>query len=412
MTAVETESVATGLFDRRHTADPYPLYRRLRETPGPAPYLLGDTQVMVLSRYADCAAVLQSSAWGHGHADRLSPFWDQEASLPGSFIRMDPPDHRRLRTLVNKAFSARMVAELSPMIDALVSDLVDAALAAGSLDVVTGLATPLALAMVGRRLLGVPERDGAMLRAWELDIAKGTDPDQTLLPDEVARRNTAAAGVVGYLSQLAADRRREPADDLLSRLVAVEEAGDVLTGPEVVGICVLLLIAGMETSINLIGNGMIALLRQPEQLALLRAQPELVPAAVEEMLRFDTPTQFTMRVALADNVVGGHSYRRGDGVIVLLGSASRDAAAFADSERFDAARYATGGSAPRHLGFGLGMHYCLGSPLARLEAAAVFRTLLARTSAITMTIDEPAYRPSRVHRGLSALPVAVTSAST
>jgi cytochrome P450 len=400
------------VFDIAHRSDPYPAYRRLRETPGPAPFMLGKNQVMVLSRYADCAAVLQSADWGHGHADRLSPFWNQEVSLPGSFIRMDPPDHRRLRNLVNKAFSARMVADLAPMIDSLVSDLVDRALAAGRIDVVRDVSTPLALAMVGRRLLGVPERDGERLRAWELAIVRGTDPDDLLLPDEVSSRDEAVAHVVGYLSGLAEQRRREPADDLLSRLVAVEESGDGLTNAEVIGICVLLLIAGMETSINLIGNGMIALLRNPEQLALLRAQPDLVPAAVEEMLRYDTPTQFTMRVALADTVVGGRPYRRGDGVIVLLGSASRDEEAFADGERFDVTRYTQSGNAPRHLGFGLGMHYCLGSPLARMEAAAVFRTLLARAGELSLTGAEPAYQTSRVHRGLASLPITLSAAGT
>nr|MDT0665152.1 cytochrome P450 [Micromonospora sp. DSM 115978] len=245
-----------------------------------------------------------------GDVDKLSPFWDQNASLPGSFIRMDPPDHRRLRALVNKAFSARMVAELAPMITELVDQFVDQAVAAGGLDVIRDLSSPLALAMVGQRLLGVPAEDGELLRNWELAIARGTDPDDLLTPADVALRNQAAAGVVGYLAELAARRRAQPTDDLLSRLVAVEESGEVLTGPEVVGICVLLLVAGMETSINLIGNGVLALLRQPDQLELLRSRPELAGPAVEEMLRYDTPTQFTMRVALASTTVGGHQFQR------------------------------------------------------------------------------------------------------
>ncbi|MCK9876797.1 cytochrome P450 [Frankia sp. Ag45/Mut15] len=402
---------ARAVFDAAQHLNPYPGYQRMRETPGPTTVRLGDTEVNVLSRFADCAAVLGSQAWGHGNVDRLSPFWDQEASLPGSFIRMDPPDHRRLRALVNKAFSARMVADLAPRITALVDDLVDRAVTAGGLDVVRDLSAPLALAMVGRRLLGVPEQDAELLRSWELAVARGTDPEPLLSPEEIAARDTAGASVVAYLAELAAKRRAHPEDDLLSRLVAVEESGEVLTPAEVIGICVLLLVAGMETSINLVGNGILALLAHPEQLALLRTQPDLAGPAAEEILRYDTPTQFTMRVALADSTIDGHDYHRGDGVIVLMGSADRDPDVFPAADTLDVARYARAGRAPRHLGFSLGLHYCLGAPLARLEASTAIRTLVQRAPGLRLAVDpaDLTYQPSVIHRGLRSLPVELTA---
>ncbi|CAO5253236.1 cytochrome P450 [Frankia sp. AgKG'84/4] len=407
MTSTELGRVvpdALDLFDDAHRLDPYPDYRQLR-TAGPSAVRLGDTEVTVLSRFADCAAVLQSQAWGHGNVDRLSPFWDQEKSLPGSFIRMDPPDHRRLRALVNKAFSARMVADLAPMITRVVDGLVDRAVEAGGLDVVRDLSSPLALAMVGQRLLGVPEQDAEQLRRWELAIARGTDPEPLLSPAEIAERDAAGAGVVGYLTDLVARRRAHPEDDLLSRLVAVEEAGEVLSVAEVIGICVLLLVAGMETSINLVGNGILALIRHPDQLALLRGRPDLAGPAIEEILRYDTPTQFTMRVALADTTVGDRAFRRGDGAIVLMGSADRDGEVFTTPDEVDVTRYATPGHSPRHLGFSLGLHYCLGAPLARLEASTAIRTLVDRAPGLRLATNELDYQPSIIHRGLRALPV-------
>jgi cytochrome P450 len=408
MTSTQGEGVldALDVFDAAHRLDPYPGYRRLRDAPGPTTIRLGDAEVTLLSRFADCAAVLQSSVWGHGNADRLSPFWDQETSLPGSFIRMDPPDHRRLRALVNKAFSARMVADLAPMITRLVDKLVDRAVEAGRLDVVRDLSAPLALAMVGQRLLGVPEEDADLLRSWELAIARGTDPEPLLSAEEIASRDEAGAGVVGYLTDLMLRRRAHPEDDLLSRLVAVEEAGDTLSAAEVIGICVLLLVAGMETSINLVGNGIRALLAHPDQLELLHGRPELAGPAIEEILRYDTPTQLTMRVALADTTVGGREFHRGDGVMVLMGSADRDGTVFPEPDRLDVTRYAETGRSSRHLGFSLGAHYCLGAPLARLEASTAIGTLVQRAPGLRLATDEPlSYQPSIVHRGLRSLPV-------
>ncbi|WP_322756183.1 cytochrome P450, partial [Frankia sp. Cas3] len=242
-------------------------------------------------------------------------------------------------------------------------------------------------------------------RNWELAIARGTDPDDLLSAHDVADRSRAGQEVVAYLHALIGQRRAHPTDDLLSMLVGVEEQGEVLTAAEVLGICVLLLVAGMETSINLIGNGMIALLRNPDQLALLRERPELTPAAVEEMLRYDTPTQFTMRVALTETTVAGHTFARGDGVIVLMASAGRDPAVFTDPDRFDITRYAAASAPRRHLGFSLGLHYCLGAPLARMEAETAIRTLIARAPGLSLATDTLTYLPSLIHRGVVSLPL-------
>ncbi|WP_239309118.1 cytochrome P450 [Frankia sp. Cj3] len=410
MTTLSPSPVEFDAFDPASRADPYPSYQRVRAAAGLPSLLLQGVPVALAGRYDDCAAILQSQDWGHGHEDGLSPFWDQAASLPGSFIRMDPPDHRRLRRLVNKAFSARMVAGLAPMIDELVGRLVDAALDAGEIDVIRDLSGPLAVTMVAGRLLGVPEADRPALRAWELAIARGTDPDGLLSPQDVAARSKAGQEVVAYLHALIAERRARPTDDLLSMLVGVEEAGEVLTAAEVLGICVLLLVAGMETSINLIGNGMIALLRNPGQLALLRERPELTPAAVEEMLRYDTPTQFTMRVALTETTVGEHTFARGDGVIVLMASAGRDQTVYTDPDRFDITRYAASPAPRRHLGFSLGLHYCLGAPLARMEAETAIRTLIQRAPALSLATDTLTYLPSLIHRGVASLPLSFATA--
>ena len=397
-------------FDTAHRHDPYPAFARVREATPAHPMQLGDVPVTVFTRYAECAAILASPDWGHGYQAGISPFRDTGALIPGSFVRMDPPDHSRFRSLVNKAFTPRAVAALAPMVERVVDDLLDAALARDRFDVLADLAVPLALTMIGGRVLGVPAGDRPALRDWELAIAWGTDPDELLPPDVITARGVAASDAFGYFSRHVAELRAEPRTDdppgdLLTALIAVEEAGDRLTGPELVGICLLLLVAGMETSINLVGNGVLALLRHPDQLALLRERPELMPAALDEMLRYDLPTQFTIRVALRDTEVAGQRFTRGDGVVVVMAAANRDGAVYPDPERFDITRYAAPDPARRHLGFSLGIHYCLGAPLARLEAGIAIDRLLRRAPELTLATDDLEHLPSLIHRGLRALPV-------
>jgi cytochrome P450 len=367
MTGPTTSGALFAAFDPALQHDPYPAYRAARDAGPLLPYLLDDVPVHLVTRYAECAEILTSPVWGHGYAEGISPFRDPGARIPGSFVRMDPPEHGRFRGLLTKQFLPRAVAELRPTAATIVEELMDTAVADGGLDAIAGLSEPLAAAMIQGRLLGVPEADRPMLRAWELAIARGTDPDDL------------AAGI----------------------------AEGVLTPAEVVGIALLLLVAGTETSVNLVGNGVLALLRAPEQQALLRRRLDLVPAAVDEVLRHDAPTQFTIRVALGDVEVGGHQFRRGDGVVVLMASASRDERVFDRTDEFDVTRYAGSRPARRHLGFSLGLHFCLGAPLARIEAEACFAALLRHSCALELATDRLDYLPSLIHRGVRELPVAL-----
>ncbi|WP_330181233.1 cytochrome P450 [Nocardia sp. NBC_01503] len=392
-------------FEPSERADPYPAYRRVRDAAALFPYAFGDVPVTLITRYEECSAVLTGADWGHGYSAGISPFRDSSAAIPGSFVRMDPPEHARYRKLVAKAFTPRMVGELAPVAGGVVDELVEKAVQRGELDILEDLAVPLAVAMIPVRLLGADPADGARFREWQLAIARGSDPDSLLGEADVTARGAAAIGCMGYFAELIARKKRTPTPDLLSELVAASVEGDKLTEPEVIGMSLLLLVAGMETSINLIGNGMLALLRHPEQLALLRERPELIGPALDEMLRYDAPTQFTIRVALADTVVGGREFKRGDGVVVLTASASRDDRVFPDADVFDITRYAGNRTARKHLGFSLGIHYCVGAPLARIEAEAAVRTLLDRAPELRIATDTVEYRPSLIHRGVLALPV-------
>ncbi|MFD8247032.1 cytochrome P450 [Nocardia sp. NPDC059691] len=405
MNTVTPAEVTFDAFDPSERADPYPAYRRVRDAAALFPFAFGDVPVTLVTRYEECAAILTGADWGHGYAAGISPFRDTTAAIPGSFVRMDPPEHGRYRKLVAKAFTPRLMAEMAPVAGQVVREIVDAALVRGELDVLDGLAVPLAVAMVPVRLLGADPADAAKFREWQLAIARGSDPDSLLGPQDVAARTAAAVECMGYFARLVQRKKENPTPDLLSALVAASADSDQLTEPEVIGIALLTLVAGMETSINLIGNGMLALLRSPDQLALLRDQPDLIAPALDEMLRYDAPTQFTIRVALADTVVGGHRFRRGDGVVVLTASASRDDRVYPDADRFDVTRYAGNHPARKHLGFSLGIHYCVGAPLARIEAEAAVGALLARAQKLAPATDAIEYRPSLIHRGIVSLPV-------
>ncbi|MGY1942877.1 cytochrome P450 [Nocardia asiatica] len=405
MNAVSPAEVSFDAFDPSARADPYPAYRRVRDAAALFPYAFGDVPVTLITRYEECAAILTGADWGHGYAAGISPFRDTTAAIPGSFVRMDPPEHARYRKLVAKAFTPRLMAEMAPVAGQVVREIVDEALERGELDVLDGLAVPLAVAMVPVRLLGADPADGAKFREWQLAIARGSDPDSLLGPQDVTARTAAAMECMGYFARLVQRKKQNPAPDLLSALVAASADSDQLTEPEVVGMALLTLVAGMETSINLIGNGMLALLRNPDQLALLRDDPALIAPALDEMLRYDAPTQFTIRVALADTTVGEHRFRRGDGVVVLTASASRDDRVYPDADSFDVTRYAGNHPARKHLGFSLGIHYCVGAPLARIEAEAAIGALLARAPELAPATDAIEYRPSLIHRGIVSLPV-------
>ncbi|POM26855.1 Cytochrome P450 107B1 [Actinomadura rubteroloni] len=379
-------------FDPTFRADPY------RGYPPPGRLVRTDAGLWVTSSYALCEHALRDPSFGHGLGDE-GETWRQ-GPRQRSFLTMDPPDHTRLRRLVSKAFTPRLVERLRPRVTALVDELLDAAAGART-DLIAALAYPLPVIVISE-LLGVPAADRDRFKDWSEALARGLDPDFLLPESEIVRREAARAEFNAYFRALAAERRASPRDDLLSALVAVSDGGDALTEEELLATCVLLLVAGHETTVNLIGNGALALLRNPAQLALFRSQPDAAPAAIEELLRYDPPVQFTLRTAVVDTELGGTPLPKGSFVLLLNGMANRDPSVFAEPDRLDLTRYA-GGSAARHLSFGQGIHYCLGAPLARLEGQVALSKLFERN--VTMAAGPVTYRDNLVLRGLESLHV-------
>ncbi|MGW5316121.1 cytochrome P450 [Nocardia thailandica] len=386
------ESVAP---QTRH--NPYDAYEVLRDA---GPFVPGPHDTQLVTRHAEAVAILSDPRWSHAEEPELLHA-DSEVELPGSFLWMEPPDHTRLRGLVGKAFTARTVDGLRTRAAELVTGLVDAALAEGETDLLEALAYPVPLTLICE-LLGVPAEAHPQVRAMSAGIARGLDPDLLLSRAELDARTAAVHEFTAFFGDLIEQRRRDPRDDLISALVRAEEAGVRMTHTELVGTLLILVVAGHETTVNLIGNGVLALIRHPEQFAALRADPELAGPAVDEVLRYDPPVHLTTRTARAPITVAGRDFAPGEAVIVLLGSANRDPAAFPRAATFDLTRYR--GRAERHLSFGLGLHYCLGAPLARLEMRAVLTELAARVTAMT-ELAPPPYRPNVVVRGMSALRV-------
>jgi cytochrome P450 len=385
-------------------ADPYPLYHRLRAED---PVHLDDPPgIWVLTRYADIAAVLRDPRFSSSRralqADGAGP---PPSGAGGPVARVfgltmlfsDPPDHTRLRGLVNKAFTPRVVESLRPRIQRLVDELLDRVQEAGRMDVIADLAWPLPVTVIAE-LLGLPPEDRDKFKAWSTDLVSLTaaEPGETI--GERAQRSLFELAV--YLNAVVAQRRAAPREDLISLLIAAEEKGDVLSTEELLANLVLLLLAGHETTTNLIGNGLLALLRHPDQLQRLRDDPALIPTAVEELLRFDSPVQGTRRITTAAVEIGGRRIPAGRPVVVLLGAANRDPAQFPDPDRLDLGRRDN-----RHLSFGQGIHYCLGAPLARLEGQIAFSTVLRRLPRLELATDRLVWRDNPVLRGLTALPV-------
>jgi len=401
-----TDVAMADLFLPTHRADPYTPARKLREA---GPVHRTPLGLHLLTRYAECASVLQSNDWSHAdEAGQLHPSVSAEEAaeeLPTSFLWMDPPDHTRLRTLVSKAFTPRTVAALRPRIEELAAGLVDAALEAGEFDLIDLIAYPLPLTVVCE-LVGVPAADHKAAQLWSQDLARGFDPDVLMTPEAHAARSTASREFMRYFRELIDRRRAEPADDLLSALAAVEDRGDVLTETELLTTCVTTLVAGHETTVNLVGSGLLALMRNPDQMARLREHPEYVPSAVDELLRYEPPVQLTTRSAKRPMTLGGQRIEEGEGVVVHIAAANRDPEAYRDPDRLDVARFHDRTAPPpRHLGFSLGIHYCLGAPLAMLEMEILLHELIRRAVTMEPLTDEPPYKPNLVVRGLSALPV-------
>jgi cytochrome P450 len=387
-------------------ADPYPTYARLRRE---APVLRFETPegpAWFLSRHADCAAVLRDPRMSAAKIPlgMLPPEPVDPASLHpvaraylGTMLFLDPPAHTRLRHLVNKAFTPRMVESLRPRIERIADELLEPAAARGAIEWMSGFAILLPVFVIGE-LLGVPKQDHGRLKAWSNDAASILDG--TLGPAVFARAVPAIQALQEYMAELLARRRAEPRDDLLTALVRAQERDDQLADHEILATAILLLAAGHETTTNLLGNGLLALLRDPAALERLRRAPCLSRTAVDELLRFDSPVQATSRRPLEDVEIAGQRFARGEELVVSLGAANRDPAVFADPDRLDLER------APNpHLGFGHGIHFCLGASLARLEAEVAFAKLLARFSKLERVGEPPRVRPGLVFHGLEALPL-------
>ncbi|WP_395103502.1 cytochrome P450 [Actinomadura sp. SCN-SB] len=382
-------------------ADPYARYRELDAV---GPLVRTPVGLWVTTRYELCEQVLRDP--GFGHEPTYSVVWRDSPMRRHTFLTMDPPDHTRLRRLVSKAFTARLVERLRPRVEELVAELIAEIPENEPVDLIAALAYPLPVILISE-LLGVPPEDRDLFKGWSNALARGLDPDFLLPLRDLTRRDQAREEFVEYFRELAARRRAEPRDDLLSALVAVRDGGEALSEEELLATCVLLLVAGHETTVNLIGNGSLALLRNPDQLAWFRDHPEESAAAVEELLRYDPPVHLALRGALEDRDVGGTTVKKGEMVALVLGAANRDPSVFRDPDRLDLTRFAGAArsGAARHLVFGHGIHYCLGAPLARLEGQVALRRLFEHEVSLAET--PLTYRDNLVLRGLSALPAAV-----
>ena len=381
--------------------DPYPTYAKLRGRDPVHRSRLMDA--WVFSRFADVDAILRDHR--HFSSDpRKRVASGRRASLPNveepSMLFLDPPDHTRLRALVNKAFTPRAVAALEPHIRELMTTLLDAVDDPAAFDLMEAVAKPLPVIVIAE-MLGIPPEDRAQFAVWSDQRARILEP--TLSPDERETADAAMRSLDEYLMPIISARRVDPKDDIISALAQAEEEGDKLTEREVLIMLRLLLVAGNETTTNLIGNGVLALLRHPDQLAAMREDPALIPSAVEELLRFDSPVQVDVRSVLDDCEVNGFRVRRGDNVVTLLGAANRDPDRFEAPDRLDVRR-----GDQNHLSFGRGIHHCLGAPLARLEGRVVLQALIERFSSLRLLEDRPAFRSSVALRGLLALPVSAT----
>ena len=387
-------------------ADPYPQYQQLREAdPVHWSELMG---LWVLSRYEGIEFVLRDARFSANRRSSSNPLVQraeemQDRGLPfanaTTMLGADPPEHTRLRGLVSKAFTPRSVEAMRPRIQEIVDELLDAAHDDETFDLIEQLAYPLPVIVIAE-LLGVPAEHRADFKRWSDDLV-ATLGGPTVTPDIIEQSRISGLEMAEYFRGVIAERRKQPEDDLLSRMIAAEERGEVLSEDELLATCMLLLAAGNETTTNLIGNGMLALLRNPDQLQKLQDDPSLIEPAVEEMLRFDGPVQATARVASERVEVGGRTVEPGQILFVLLGAANRDPAVFPEPDTLDITREDN-----RHLAFGHGLHFCLGAPLARIEAQIAFRTLLERKPNPRLATDEPEWNGNFILRGLKSLPLA------
>jgi len=395
------------LIDRDFLTNPYPYYDRQRET---EPVVYSDKwKLWVFTRYDDISVLLRDRRLGRSilHVmTREELGWPPAREEMAPFINLhrhrlldiEPPDHTRIRNLVQKVFTPQTAENLRPQIQKIADDLLDKVQDQGHMELLEDFAVPLPVTVIAE-LLGVPQADRHMLRPWSQAIVAMYELNPS--PEDERNAVQASQEFPAYLRELAGYYRRSPQPNLLTDLVRVEEQGDRLTEEELIDTCVLLLNAGHEATVNVIGNGMLAFFRNPDQLEKLKKDRGLVKSAIEEMMRYDTPLQFFKRWAMEDVPYQGYCFKRGAQLGFMYGSANHDPAKFNRPHQFDITR-----SDRSHLSFGLGTHFCLGAPLARVELQVALETLLNRMPDIHLAVDAVEFRPTYVIRGLKALPVA------
>ena len=404
-----TNETQYDLYSTTFKRDPYPLYAKLRaETPVLRHTGLSSSeQFWFVTGYAEAETVLRDhKRFVKNYHNTLTA--EQRAQLPPlprlaqlldqHMLNLDGADHMRQRTLVNKAFTTRIINSMHDRVQRIADELLDNVQAQGAMDLIDEYAFPLPIVVIAE-MLGIPAADRDRFRAWSDAFVT-----PALTEAEWRQAERLLNEFTDYLGEIFAARRKEPRNDLITALIQAEEAGDQLSEEELYSMVVLLIVAGHETTVNLIGNGTLALLRHPDQLALLQADPTLMPNAIEELLRYDGPVErATLRFAAEDLKLGGQQIRRGEALAVVLGSANRDAAQFDQPDTLDVTR-----DNSRHLAFGYGVHYCVGAPLARLEGRIALTTLLQRLPNLRLAVpvEELTWRFNPILRGMNHLPVA------
>lgn len=398
-------SLADGLLPS-NLANPYALYEQLRDT-DPV-YWDERANSWVLTRYSEVSAALRDARFSAA-GFMSDPSWIPEEMRPmveppmralsRQMLVMDPPDHTRLRGLVAKAFTPRVVDNLRPAIQQIAGELLDKVEANGQMELIREYAFPLP-AIVIATMLGVPPEDRDQLNAWSENFGSLLEGGNITMEDAFLAIH-GVSEFMGYFRQIVHDRRSAPKDDLLQAMINAREQGDALSEEELLGNCVLIMAAGHGTTMHLIGNGTLALLRNPQQLERLQQQPELMPSAVAELLRFDSPVQMTSRRAKEAMQIGDKHISEGQEVIMCMGAANHDPTQFPEPDQLHLDR-----AENRHLSFGLGIHFCLGAPLARLESEIAFSALLRRFPSLRLQTEEVEWQSGIVFRGLKQLPVA------
>lgn len=401
------------LFGPTFKANPYPIYAAMRED---SPFhrrtaMDGQTAIWFITRYEDVSTLLRDhKRLVKSVANSMTA--QEQAALPATppllqllgnhMLNLDPPDHTRLRGLVSKVFTNQVVAGLQQRVQRVADELLNKVHAKGEMDLIEEFAFPLPMIVIAE-LLGIPPRDRLRFRNWSNAFVTPSANLQRSVK-KMAKAGRVMEDFTGYMRKVFAERRLEPRDDLISRLLQAEEDGDKLREEELFSMVILLIVAGHETAVNLVGNGVLALLQHPEQMTFLQNNPALLPTAIEEMVRYDGPVErATMRFAATDIPIAGDLLiERGDAISLILAAADRDPAQFAQPDHFDITREPN-----RHLGFGQGIHYCLGAPLARLEGQIAISTLLGRHPQIQLAVpaEQLRWRTIPILRGLHHLPV-------